>query len=140
MHYRHSRFSVAVFFSRCVLCAEGKARKMKKDDLTLLGAKRCAEVSTETGAVYYATVCARGGDANHKLELRLTDGERVLHSYSYFVPTQATDIYLPFIATGDERLLEVLPADGGVFYVGELSIRFVGNQIDGMPVFRLFFH
>ena len=73
-------------------------------------------VSTVRGAVYYATARAYGEDANHRLTLRLTDGEQTLREYSYFVSAQKTDIYLPFIASGEESFVEVLSEDGGIFY------------------------
>ena len=79
-------------------------------------------VPTEQGAVYYATARAYGEDANHRLTLRLTDGEQTLREYSYFVSAQKTDIYLPFIASGEESFVEVLAEDGGIFYATEPRI------------------
>lgn len=81
-----------------------------------------AAVDTAAGEVYYAIVTSRGGDANHRLTLRLTDGERVLRSYAYFVSTEPTEVYLPFIATGEERFVEVLSEDGGRFFATEPKI------------------
>ena len=84
--------------------------------------KITAKISAEAGAVYYATVRAYGEDANHRLTLRLTDGERVLRGYSYFVSAQKTDIFLPFTASGEERFVEVISEDGGIFYAAEPRI------------------
>ena len=84
--------------------------------VSLENGARKSKISVVAGETYYVTVNAYGTDANHALTLRLTDGERVLRSYSYFVHTEPTAVYLPFVATGEELYAEVLAEDGGSFY------------------------
>ena len=84
--------------------------------MTPLTEKRRAPITTRAGEVYYAQIRARGKDANHRLTLRITDGDNTIREYAYFVPTQDTDVYLPFVATGKERFCEAESCDGGEFY------------------------
>lgn len=80
------------------------------------------EVKTTAGKVYYALVYAYGTDANHKLTLSLKNGSTDVVGYSYFVPTQLTAVYLPFVATGEEEQVVVKADLGGSFYVSEPRI------------------
>ena len=75
-----------------------------------------SDITTTAGAVYYALVYAKGADANNRLTLRVTDGSKSVITYSYFVPTQLTAVYLPFTAKGTETRVEVL-AESGSFDV-----------------------
>ncbi len=95
-----------------------------KPTVKLSGATKSltAKVSTTAGKVYYAKVYAYGEDANHKLTLSLKNGSTTVRSYSYFVSTQLTEVYLPFTATGEENTVEVSLADGGVFYVSTPTV------------------
>ena len=79
-------------------------------------------ISPTIGEVYYITVLAYGEDANHRLTLAVTDGERVIRSFAYFVSAQKTEVYLPLVATGEERVATVSSEDGGVFYTTEPRI------------------
>lgn len=78
-------------------------------------------ITTKAGKVYYALVYAKGADANHRITLRLTDGENVIRSYSYFVSAQLTAVYLPFTATGSECRVEVI-AESGSFMTSTPNI------------------
>ena len=84
--------------------------------MTHLIGKRRTPITTVADEVYYLRVRARGGDANHRLTLRVTDGDNTIREYAYFVPTEDTDVYLPFVATGKERFCEVESCEGGVLY------------------------
>lgn len=70
------------------------------------------DVSTKAGKVYYALVYVKGVDANHRITLRVTDGANVLRSYNYFVSAQLTAVYLPFVADGTEKRVEILAESG----------------------------
>lgn len=70
------------------------------------------DVSTSAGKVYYALVYVKGVDANHRITLRVTDGTNVLRSYNYFISAQLTAVYLPFVADGTEKRVEVLAESG----------------------------
>ena len=76
-----------------------------------------SSISATAGKVYYAKVYAYGTDANHKLTLSLKNASGSIRSYSYFVSTQLTEVYLPFTAAGDETIVEASVSDGGTFYV-----------------------
>ncbi len=79
-------------------------------------------VKTTAGKVYYALVYAYGTDANHKLILAVKGKSTDARSCEYFVSTQLTAIYLPFVATGAEELVTVNANLGGSFYVSEPRI------------------
>ena len=95
---------------------------MMKDSYTpLVGISR-TPVTVTAGAVYYARVRAIGSDSNHKLTVSITDGERTLHTYSYFLPVQPTDLYLPFTAEGDECFLELSGEEGAEIFIASAVI------------------
>ena len=84
---------------------------MIKDSYNLLESTLRTPVTVTAGRVYYARVRAYASDSNHKLAVSLTDGERTVRAYSYFLSVQPADIYLPFTAEGGECFLE-LSGDG----------------------------
>jgi len=79
-------------------------------------------VKTTAGKVYYALVYAYGTDANHTLTLAVEGGDAAARTYGYFVSTQLTAVYLPFVATGAEEFVAVKADLGGSFYVSEPRI------------------
>ena len=94
--------------------------------MTPLTEKRRAPITTRAGEVYYAQIRARGKDANHRLTLRITDGDNTIREYAYFVPIQDTDVYLPFVATGKERFCEVESCEGGGIVVDDVIVVLLG--------------
>ncbi len=95
---------------------------MIKDSYTTLVGISRTPVTLTAGAVYYAKVRAYASDSNHKLTVSLTDGERKIHTYSYFLPVQPTDLYLPFTAEGGESYLELSGEEGADIFVASVAV------------------